>query len=395
MKRFFVFILISFSVFNFSLAQKKEISQAQAIVKSGKELGKAEESMRKLLSDSSNSENMKIWHLLTEAIRIQYEQGNEQLYLKQKYDTAQLFNIEQRMFQAYEAMDSAEVRLASRDKRALKSRKRNSEYLDKFRNNLYSGGVFFISKQNYASAYSLFDTFLDCVSQPMFASYKYSMSSQLELSASYLATYCGAKLGDDSLALKYSGFALEYKPGREKVLQMLANIYDRQKRRDLYQGTLETGFNEYPRSEFFFSRLVDLLDSKNETDSALVIVDKAIASDSTNVLFRYAKSNLLLNLGRYEECVSVCDSLISVSDSLANAYYNAGIAYINMAFKAEKRGDKKSQIKKYYKSALPYMERYRELAPDQKDKWAAALYNVYLNLNMGKKFEEISNLLMQ
>ena len=39
------------------------------------------------------------------------------------------------------------------------------------------------------------------------------------------------------------------------------------------------------------------------------------------------------------------------------------------------------------------MERYRELAPDQKDKWAAALYNIYLNLNMGKKFEEIVGIL--
>ena len=41
------------------------------------------------------------------------------------------------------------------------------------------------------------------------------------------------------------------------------------------------------------------------------------------------------------------------------------------------------------------MERYRELRPDEKEKWAAALYNIYLNLNMGKEFLEIDRLLRE
>ena len=41
-------------------AQKKEIAQARAYIKSGKNLDKAEESMRKLLTDSSNAGNVKI-----------------------------------------------------------------------------------------------------------------------------------------------------------------------------------------------------------------------------------------------------------------------------------------------------------------------------------------------
>ena len=40
-----------------------------------------------------------------------------------------------------------------------------------------------------------------------------------------------------------------------------------------------------------------------------------------------------------------------------------------------------------------YMERYRQLAPRQQDKWAPALYKIYLNLNMGKQFDEIDKLL--
>lgn len=389
MKRLLVILSIISLFHSFAFAQKKEISQAQTYVKTGKNLDKAEASMRKLLADSANHANIKIWHTLTEAIRLQYEQANEQLYLKQKFDTASLFSIELRMFQAYEAMDSVDAQPDDKGRVTIKYRKRNAEYLSVYRKNLYNGGVFFLSKQNYKSAFNLFDAFLDCVNQPLFSNNKLSMSSPSELSAAYLATYCGVKLGKSDLALKYSSSALGYKPGREKTLQFLANIYSEKKDTVLYRESLKTGFDEYPQNEFFFTRLVDFYNGKNQIDSANVVIDKALMADSVNTLFLYAKSNLLLNMGEYGKCVSICDSLIARNDTLADAYYNAGVAYMNMAFKAEG----KSQMKKYYKCSLPYMERYRELAPDQKDKWAAALYNIYLNLNMGKKFEEIVGIL--
>ena len=48
---------------------------------------------------------------------------------------------------------------------------------------------------------------------------------------------------------------------------------------------------------------------------------------------------------------------------------------------------------KYYKEALPYLEKYRAMRPDRKDKWALPLYTIYLNLNMGKEFDEIDKLM--
>ena len=72
-------------------AQKKEISKAKDNVKAGKSLVEAEASMRKLLADSTNKANEKIWLVLFDAVRKQYETVNEQMYLKQKADTAKLF----------------------------------------------------------------------------------------------------------------------------------------------------------------------------------------------------------------------------------------------------------------------------------------------------------------
>jgi hypothetical protein len=46
-----------------------------------------------------------------------------------------------------------------------------------------------------------------------------------------------------------------------------------------------------------------------------------------------------------------------------------------------------------YQRALPYMEAYRRMAPQQTQKWATALYRIYFNLNMGKQFDEMDKLL--
>ena len=378
-----------------SFAQKKEIAQAQTYVKSGANLDKAEASMRALLNDSANRRNMKIWLTLTEAVKKQYEQGNEKLYLKQKSDTAALFVTGRRMFLTCEAMDSVDALPDRKGRIELKYRKKNAEYLNIYRKNLYNGGLYFIGKQKYDEAFNMFDSFIDCLNQPLFSGMKYSESSPEVLSSAYWATYCGAMLHNDSLALKHSDLALKYMPGKEKIMQLLANIRQSRNEDSLYCKTLRDGFAEFPQSEFFFTRLVDYYNSRSMSDSAMAVADKALATDSVNTLFMYAKANILLNIGKYPDSITLCDRIIASDASLSEAYYTAGVSYMNLAFIEEKNSGKaaRAKSKAYYSKALPYMEKYREMEPEAKSKWATALYNIYLNLNMGKKFEEISTIL--
>ena len=91
------------------LAQKKEINAAIDNLKANKNLEKVETSMMTLLKDSSNMSNEKIWNLLFESLKKQYQAGNEKLYLKQKYDTASLFNIASRMFAVMTRYDSIDA----------------------------------------------------------------------------------------------------------------------------------------------------------------------------------------------------------------------------------------------------------------------------------------------
>ena len=95
---------------------------------------------------------------------------------------------------------------------------------------------------------------------------------------------------------------------------------------------------------------------------------------------------------RWEESVKYSEQLIHRNDSMAEPYFNAGTAFINMAEQTDPTKEKKLQ-KTYYQKARTYMEYYRLLMPEEKRKWAPVLYRIYLNLNLGKQFDEIDKLL--
>ena len=137
---------------------------------------------------------------------------------------------------------------------------------------------------------------------------------------------------------------------------------------------------------------MDAYTAKGNYEQALSVVDEALKADSLSELYLFAKSTMLLNLGRYAECLDISKRIIALNDQMADAYYNAGTACLNIVLKMDSRRHKK-QIRKMYQKAQPYMETYRQLAPEAKDKWGPALYRIYFNLNLGKQFDEIDRLL--
>ena len=387
----FVVILISFQGF----AQKKEISEARSSIKSRSNLEQAEASMRDLLKDEANRGNIKIYQTLADVVREQYEVVNEKLYLKEQFDTASLFIIARKMFLTYQCLDSADMRPDKKGRVKLNFRKKNSEFLERYRRNLYNGGMFFIKKHDYGQAYSMMDVYLDCERQPLFDGVE--LDGALSSSAAFWTVFCGHKLCRPDSTLKYSDLALTNKKYRRRTLACVAGAYLQKGDTLNYVKTLRQGFEENKTSRFFFTRLMDYYNNANSLDSAMNIVNTAVAADKDNILFLFAKSNVLLNLGDYTGCIEISDSLIARNDTLADVYLNAGVSYLNLALSLEKdlksRKQNAKKILEYYKKALPYMERYRVLAPDAKERWAPSLYNIYLKLNMGKKFAEISDVL--
>lgn len=380
-------------------AQKKELSQAQQWIKQGKNIEKAEASMLNLLKDSTNRQNKKIWLTLFEAIKAQYEQGNEKLYLKQKYDTAQIFLLTKKMFDVVERFDSIDAAPNKRGKIKIRYRDEHAQYLHPFRPNLYNGGAYFINKKKYQQAYQMYNAYVFCAYTPLFKKYNYLKNDKRLPEAAYWAAYCAYKIKNYKATLKHATLALQDSIRQPFMLQYLANIYEAKKDTAMYLKTLNDGFAAHPKFPFFFPHLVDYYMMHKQLDKAQIVINKALATDSTNQIYLFAQCNLFLNMGKYNECIDICKELIAKNDTLIEPYLNAGLAYFNQAVILDKDTQiskkKRKKVLQYYQKALPYLEHYRKLAPNKKDKWISALYTIYLNLNMGKEFDEIDKLIKE
>ncbi len=373
-------------------AQRRQIGDARTILKSGKNFDKAEKMMTDLLKDSTNLENVRIYDVWLEAVEKQYAQLNERMYKKEVVDTAQLFSLTKRLFIVAERMDSVDMLPDKKGKVSPQYRRQNSERLMDYRPNLFYGGAYYIRKSDFKQAFDFFETYIDCARQPLFEAQDLMNTDERMGEAAYWATYSGYRLNDPVLTLRYLELARRDSARIEQTLQYAAEAWRLLKDETKYQEVLWEGFRQNPTSAYFFPRLMDSYTQRGNYEQGLVVANEALKADSTSLLYLFAKSTMQLNLGLYAECLQTSEKLIDMDSEMADAYYNAGTACLNIVLKMDPRNHKK-QIKRMYQRALPYMEAYRRLAPQEKDRWAPALYRIYFNLNMGKQFDEIDKLL--
>ena len=392
MKKYIIFVISGLLMSATCGAQRKQIGEARTILKSGKNLEQAEKLMTGLLKDSANLENTRIYDIWLQAVEKQYLALNEKMYLKQKVDTTQFFDLAKRMFVIAERLDSVDAKPGKNGKVNPEYRKDNAAKMQGYRPNIYYGGAHHLKKGDFKTAFGFFEMYLDCDRQPLFTGYDFMYKDPKMGEVAYWATYCGYRMNDPLLILRHATTAQRDEQKLEYTLQYMAEAWEKLEDDSMYTATLWQGFRKYPKSNYFFPRLMDNYNRRGNYKLADSVVNEALKTDSLNELFLFAKSTVMLNLRKYGDCLKFSDQLIELNPNLADIYYNGGLACLNIAQRMDSRKYKK-QIKKMYEKARPYMEKYREMAPDEVDKWAPALYRIYFNLNMGKQFDEIDKLL--
>ena len=350
-------------------AQKKELSQARSYIKSGKDFDKAERLMTDLLKkDTANCQNERIYLTWFQAVTKQYEAANEKLYLRQKYDTAAFFNLTRRLFLIAGHLDTLDATPDEKGRVKIRYREDNAEMLNRLRPNLYYGGTFFVRKEQYPVAFDFFESYLKTADQPLFTGYNYATTDSMMPQAAYWATYAGYRLQDASRTLRYFDVAVRDTAKARFAIQYACEAYGWLNDEAANLAMLKRGFADYPDSPYFFPRLIDYYNAHERTDSALYYAESALRTNPDSQLFLLAQS----------------------------VYFNIATAKLNQVLELDRRNQPRvyrNQMHKLYMDARPYMEAYRKLAPNERHKWAPALYRIYLNLNMGRQFEEIDKIM--
>lgn len=371
---------------------KTAIQTARTAIKNSKDLEKNETTIRNYLKDSMFVNNKDLHLVLFDLLKKQYEVGNEKMYLNQTIDTASLSRVSKRLFLAAEQLDTIDAKANAKGISAPSYRKKHSLYLTPYRGNILKGAIYFLSHKQYQDAWELLDIYLSAPGHPLFSDVP--QDSTHNTFAAFLAVMAANKLSDLDKAEKYSKEAVKYLPRREVTLKNLSALALSKRDTMKYVSYITEGFRYYPESEYFFPNLIDYHINKGDIESALAYTDEALKKDSLNPLFLYSKHNILMYKKDYEGAKKYGCMVLMQNDSLAVPNYNIGYIYYLKAHsilenKEKSMRQRMKEAQKYYAKSLPYMEKFRALEPKEEKRWKPILYDIYLNLNMGKEFREL------
>lgn len=402
-KYFFILVLVLFGCR--MLPAANVIKEAKTAIKNGNNLENAE---KKLLETATNpqtkhGDKAECYYMAGLINRKINAIENEKLYLKQNYDTAKFFNSIYTMFVRFQQCDSVEMQPDAKGHIKFKYRRKVHDILLTYRDNLLNGGKFFLRKNNYGQAYPFFDMYIACASAPMFEKEFFLQSDTLMTRAAYWATLAAYSNKQAAQTLKHADLALKLDMHRKYIQEYKAKSHFALQDTARWLADLKEGLINYPEHTYFFVNLMDYFNEAKRYEEGIHFADTMIRYNPQSSLFWYAKSAVLMNMRRYEECIAVSDSVLKRDTAYVDAYYNKGISYCNMALmRAEKLNPKVGQaqyrkdreaVAALYRKALPPMRMVRKLAPEDTARWANPLYRIYLNLNMGKEFDEIDKIL--
>ncbi len=155
---------------------------------------------------------------------------------------------------------------------------------------------------------------------------------------------------------------------------------------------LEEGKSKYPNDPNILNDLSAAYVSAKMMDVAMKSFAEAVEKQPDNKDYHYNYGVLLLGAKKYEEAVKQFEEALRIDPNYENALYNIGVAYIKwgMAIRDEAVNSGNEDDLSYqekFKKALPYIEKYLELKPDDAAIWDA-LGKIYANLGETEKSKE-------
>lgn len=330
---------------------------------------------------------------------------NLKAYLKQKYDTASYFNTMLKTSQYALMSDSLDNIPDEKGKIRCSWRNKNREILLKYRANVYNGGRFYLRKNDFAKALPFFETFLTLRDADITKDIPTIKNDTLYSLSSFYAMVSAYNTQKPHIALKYINEAIENADSanrsimQEYKVRCLAAVGDTL----TWISELEKGCNNYPQHNYFFTSLLDYYENERMYDKGISLADSLLQNVQDIPLYYYAKSLMYQHKEQWDECIAMSDSTLNRDPQNVDALFNKGISYVNKAMeyaetacydtsKSKARKDRE-HIQSLYRKALPPFEEMRRLLPEASDRWANPLYRIYLNLNMGKEFEEIEKII--
>lgn len=394
----FLFVLVTFGGVSAQKAYRPIKTALKA--KNGKE---ALTSVQKLTADSTYASDPKLYLFGIEAYRLMNDVENEKLYLKKNTDTTAFFSSTLGIFEYILKCDSVEMEWQQKEDKKPKYRKQNIDLVRRYSKNLKVAANYYYTKRKAAESVRFHEILLQTDAFLKNAKAKSVFTDEEVKMFAFRHLYSCYQAGNFKDVLRYKDLALQDTTQRCLIYEVLAQSSAQRKDTVKYLEYLYTGISKYPRHAFFFTNIADYYAGHGDYRRILALADTLLRVDSTNVMLWEGKCVALINLKRHHEAIAAAEACLQQDSTLLSSYYYIGASYCNLAGEVVLPTNINSatyrkayaERKDYYRKAQPYLEYFRQHATEQKKYWAPLLYKVYLNLNLGAKFEEIDRILKE
>lgn len=142
--------------------------------------------------------------------------------------------------------------------------------------------------------------------------------------------------------------------------------------------------------------------SKQGTKQMEAFADEVLAEVPLSKIANYGKGFALFTAAKYEEALKYYAKTVEIDPDYMEGNYQCGTCLYNIGknnfntirdkkYTSQAAADKdaETKVKTYFRQALPYFEKVRELEPNDPSRWAGELKIIYGNLGMKQKAAEL------
>lgn len=394
-----------------AFAQADVVKNAKKLFDKG-EFAQAIEAVKPALEAGTNEDKAAAWNLLSE---IYYKQYSDQADLaikstmaqsKDKADSLVMYN------NAIDAWESA-IKADEFDQMPNEKGKVKPKFMTASQNRykpmvvtFVQGGQYFYNLKNNDQAIRMWKAYVDMRETSIFKGVA-EKDFPKEPFYSDILYYCAflsyqMKHFDD--AEKYAQKLMESDPAKKGDAEEIL-IYAKKDNCKTPEDSVK--FKNYLMeqhkadlsNERFFSLLMDF----HRSDAPAVKdawLDEEIALNPQNKMAYALKGEAKMNAEKWDEAVEAFKKAIEIDPNWTQCIFNIGVCYNSKAIALnDQLMDKKTmglskenadKVKNVLKDALVYMEKTRELDPNQENtRWAYPLYRIYYSLQDKAKMAEL------
>ena len=389
-------MLLTF-VFAFSVvfAQKSAVTSAQNFKNAG-QFDQALKSINEAV-DTSNSKaakthsDPKTWEARAEIFQAIFKSNNESAKNIVRDPLTEAFN-------SYKKAIELDTKRKSEKSIKLKLTMLTNDLLSQA-SNAFNDGDFDLAQKSFETIMSINDLPLIKNDNPDY------VDAEIILNAG-LAAFNAEKFDD---AVKYFTEAAKYDYDEGRTYTLIAASYQNKKTAsDTLKAidVLKEGFEKYPEDETVLTYLIQIYLDLDKTEDAMKYLEMAISKDANNPVFYFAQGGLYEKIEKEEDAIKMYEKSLSIDSNFFLSNFNLGILYYNRGVKqielanavppneSERYDEEVKKADAWWAKALPYMEKCKEVTPDD-ELTLESLKNLYYRLKDMDKYNAILDLLGQ